>query len=145
MKLREYFFVPKENKNNDFIQQFLLFRVSLRCALTTVQWHMRVHSSACKQGTTYRVLRQNAHRRLKLLSSHYFSFLCAQQFSRSFIKLRLNLWCHSDYFNDVLNVSVALLSMHVQKALIFNHKYPNLCSEDERRSYRFETTWGIFI
>ncbi len=27
MKLREYFFLHKENKNNNFIQQFLLFRV----------------------------------------------------------------------------------------------------------------------
>ncbi len=30
MKLREYLFVRKESKNNDFIQRFILFRVSLR-------------------------------------------------------------------------------------------------------------------
>ncbi len=39
--------------------------------------------------------------------------------------------CHA------LNVSVALLSMQSQKALGFHQKYFNLCSEDERRSYRF--------
>ncbi len=40
-------FVYKENKNNDFIQQFLLFLVSLHHAVTRVPRHMRVHSSAC--------------------------------------------------------------------------------------------------
>ncbi len=38
-KLWEYF-VCKENKNNDFIQQFLLFRVSLGRAFTTVPQHI---------------------------------------------------------------------------------------------------------
>ncbi len=43
-----------------------------------------------------------------------------------------------------LNVSVALLSMQGQKALGFHPKYLNLCSEDERRSYWFETTrWCV--
>ncbi len=31
-----------------------------------------------------------------------FCFLCAQKYSRSFIKLRLNHWCHMDNFNNVL-------------------------------------------
>ncbi len=35
MKLREYF-VHKENKNNDFIQQFLLFCASLRRVFMSV-------------------------------------------------------------------------------------------------------------
>ncbi len=30
IKLQEYFFVCKENKNNDFIQQFPVFRVGLQ-------------------------------------------------------------------------------------------------------------------
>ncbi len=41
-----------------------------------------------------------------------------------------------------LNVVVHLLSMQGQKALRFHQKYLNLCSKDERRSYRFGTTWG---
>ncbi len=45
----------------------------------------------------------------------------------------------------VLNVSVALLSMQGQKALRFHQKYLNLCSEDERRSYEFGTTWEWVI
>ncbi len=44
-----------------------------------------------------------------------------------------------------LNVSVALLSIEGRKALGFHHKYLNLCSEDERGSYRFRTTWGWVI
>ncbi len=37
----------------------------------------------------------------------------------------------------VLNISVALLSMEGQRALVFNQKYLNLCLEDKWRSYRF--------
>ncbi len=37
-----------------------------------------------------------------------------------------------------LKVVVALLSMQGQKALRFHQKCLNLCSEDERRSYRFD-------
>ncbi len=44
-----------------------------------------------------------------------------------------------------LNVVVALLSMEDQKALGFHQKYLNLCSEDERRSYGFGTTWEWVI
>ncbi len=35
-------FVHRENKNNDFIQQFLLFHVSLWCRFTRVPWHKHV-------------------------------------------------------------------------------------------------------
>ncbi len=43
------------------------------------------------------------------------------------------------------NISVVLLSMQGQRALWFHQKYLNLCSEDERRSYGFGTTWGWVI
>ncbi len=38
-----------------------------------------------------------------------------------------------------LNAVVSLLSIKGQKALGFHQKYLNLCSKDERRSYRFGT------
>ncbi len=38
-----------------------------------------------------------------------------------------------------LNMAVPLLSMQGQKALGFHKKYINLCSEDEQRSYGFDT------
>ncbi len=44
-----------------------------------------------------------------------------------------------------LNESVVLLSTQGQKALVFYQKYLNLCSEDDQRSYRLETTWGWVI
>ncbi len=73
MKLQEYLRkqerkIRKENKNNDFNHQFLLFCVSLPRAFTRVSRCMRVHSSACKQGAAHpgstsecRVLRQQHH------------------------------------------------------------------------------------
>ncbi len=79
----------------------------------------------------------------------YFYFLCIQKYSCSFVKLRLNPWCHMDYFTDLLEprfwtliVWGSLLSM---RALGVHQKYINLCSEDERRSHGFRTTWGWII
>ncbi len=81
--------------------------------------------------------------------SHYFCFLFAQKYSRSFIKLCLNHWCHRLFHSLLpfwaLNVVVVLLSMEGQKTLGFYQKYLNLCSEGERRSYGFGTTWGWVI
>ncbi len=44
------------------------------------------------------------------------------------------------YVSGPGNISVALLSMKGLRALGFNQKYLNLCSEDERMSHRFGTT-----
>ncbi len=61
-----------------------------------------------------------------------------KKYSRSFVKLRLYPCCHMDYFTDVLAtfctliVVITLLSMEGQRALIFNKKNLDLCSEDER-------------
>ncbi len=53
-------------------------------------------------------------------------------------------WCPC-YVSGAGTISVALLSMQGQKALGFHQKYLNLCSEDERRSCGFGTTWGWVI
>ncbi len=78
-----------------------------------------------------------------------FYYLCTKSILvASFIKLWLNFWCHMDFYTDVLyyvSGSVALLSMEGRRALRFHQKYLNLCSEDERRSYGFGTTWGWVI
>ncbi len=67
-------------------------------------------------------------------------------------KLQLNHWCYMDYFNDVLTtflglerVSYIAVYAGSQKALGYHQKYLHLCSEDERRSNRFGTTWGWVI
>ncbi len=44
------------------------------------------------------------------------------------------------YVSETGNISVALLSMTGLRALRFNQKYLNLCSEDERMSHRFGMT-----
>ncbi len=38
------------------------------------------------------------------------------------------------------DIAVALLSTEGQRAVRFNQKYLNFCSNDERRSYRFGMT-----
>ncbi len=46
------------------------------------------------------------------------------------------------YVSGPENIAVALLFPEGQRALGFNQKYLNLCSEDEQRSYGFGTNWG---
>ncbi len=85
----------------------------------------------------------------KLLNKVIFVFLALKDYSRSFIKLRLNprwtILMMSILPFWALNMSVALLSMQGQKILGFHQKYLNLCSEDERKSYRFGITWRWVI
>ncbi len=82
---------------------------------------------------------------------HYFClFFAHKKYSRSFVKLRLNHWCHRTILTMsllpfwALNVGVHLLSIQGQKVLGFHKKYLHLWSEDER-SYGFGTTWGWVI
>ncbi len=88
-------------------------------------------------------------KRRKLNKVVIFVFFAHKNYSRSFIKLRLNhgwtILMMSLLPFWALNMSVALLSMQGQKALGFHQKYLNLCSEDEWKPYRFGTTWGWVI
>ncbi len=67
-------FHVQRNKNNDFIEQFLLFWVRNKLLNKTV----------------------------------IFVFFMHKKYSRCFITLRLNHWCHMDYFNDVLTTFLGL-------------------------------------
>ncbi len=144
----------KENKNNDLIQQFLLFRVSLRphvqestathacsaadagtafwrrtwmrCTLFTSKTMHAVHKSVFVNmsedfnrgwlaiflpSLTYS--NQNIQAMIteeKKLSNKVVIFVlfAHKKYSRSFIKLRLNPWCHMDYFNDVFTTFLGL-------------------------------------
>ncbi len=64
-----------------------------------------------------------------------------KKYSSSFMKLRLNHWCHMDYFNNVLTTFLCLdrgSSLAVYGGLESSQislKYRNLCFKDERRSY----------
>ncbi len=64
------------------------------------------------------------------------------------VKLRLNHWCHMDYFNDLFAMFLSLGRVRILAVYggpESSRKYLNLCSEDERRSCRFGTTWGRVI
>ncbi len=60
-----------------------------------------------------------------------FVFFAHKKYSRSFIQLRLNQWCHVNYFIDVLNIFLALecgscvtvVSTQGQKVLRFHKKF----------------------
>ncbi len=88
-------------------------------------------------------------RREELLNKlHYFSFLCSQKYYCSFPSFEvgpLMFYRCSYYVSGPGDISVALLSMQGQRALRFNQKHLNLCSEDEQRSYGFGTTRGWVI
>ncbi len=81
-----------------------------------------------------------------------FVFFTQKKYSCSFVKLRLNHWCHIDCFTNVLTAFLGLgtFQLHccqcrVRKLSDFIKKYLNLCSENERRSYGFGKTWGCVI
>ncbi len=72
-------------------------------------------------------------------------------YSRSFIKLWLNHWCHMVYFTDVFTTFLCLdrgstLAVYGRSENSrISLKYLNLCSEDEQRFYVFGTTWGGWV
>ncbi len=81
-----------------------------------------------------------------------FVFFAQKKYYHSFVKLRLNHWCHMDYFNDVLTMlldcdhdRILAVNRRIRELSEFIKKYLNLCSEDEWRSYRFGTTWRWVI
>ncbi len=118
----------KENKTNNFILQFRLFCVRIWHAFTRVSQHMRVHCSACKQGTAHlgftsecRLLRHQHHMHVLCYSHERVSysdteekkllnkvFFAHKKYSRSFITLWLNHWCRMDYFNNVFTTFLGL-------------------------------------
>ncbi len=81
-----------------------------------------------------------------------FFFFAYKKYSRKLCKITVEpLMPHGlfyrcpCYVSGPGNIVVALLSMEGQRALPIHQKYLHVCSEDERRSYRFGTTWGWVI
>ncbi len=127
-------FVYKVKKNNEFIPLFYSF--------TTVPRPM--HSGVepgCAAACLQREECTHTHTHTRKEDKSYYS--------HSFVTLRLTvtrtILTMSLLLFWALNFSVVLLSMQSQKSLWFHQKYLNLCSEDEWRSYRFETTWGWVV
>ncbi len=106
----------KENKNYDFIPQFLLFCVRIRPVHNSTTAHACGAAGARREELLYKVffLQFFAKKNCKLKN----------EFCR-FIKLRLN-HCYMDYFNDVLTTFLALelSAIAVYKASkVFIQKY----------------------
>ncbi len=77
-------------------------------------------------------------------------FFAHKNDSRSFIKLQLDHWCHMDYFNDVLATflcldRVRILAVYGRVRKLSEFIRNNLCTEDERRSWRWVINYIILI
>ncbi len=109
--------MSKEYKNNDFIQPFLLFHC---------QSSMHVHESTATYACAFFCLQTRciASRFLirKLAPASTAPLTCVmvlKKYSCSFIKLRLNHWCHMDYFNNVLTTFLGL--EHVRSIVVYDY------------------------
>ncbi len=120
-------FVRKENKNNDFIQQFVSsaspyfgeYHIRKQCMLRIYAdtlftlftlWSERKQRIRVHSLFMYVILSKIGWRGGdKLLNKVIiFVFFAHKKYSRSFVKLRLNHWCHMDYCNDVLAMFLSL-------------------------------------
>ncbi len=114
--------VRKENKNNDFIQQFVSFvapfwRVSTERMLLCVSCATRISCFHSNQSVNKRIrvvwLTQNRIYCLRSVDNLQngatvnkvviFVFFSYKKYSLSFVKLQLNPWWHMDYFTDLLS------------------------------------------
>ncbi len=66
-----------------------------------------------------------------------FAFFVHKKYLSSFITLRLNHWCHMDYFNNIVTTFMGLehgscVAVYPGSESSRIQKYLNLCSEDEQ-------------
>ncbi len=97
--------------------QHFMYSMCLPLLVNNVQrvWVLRQNAGSCVSSIklVHRGTLMNMHRRLTWqrrncwIKSLFLFSLCTK-YSRSFIKLRLNHWCHMDYFNDVLTTFLGL-------------------------------------
>ncbi len=123
--------IPFECKNNDIIPQFVSSTSPRHLGECHIRkQHMYVDTlftfrSKCKQCVRVTQLTQNSirclliwysprwryrvtRRRQIVELSLFLLFFAHKKYSRSFVKLQLNPWCHMDYFNDVLATFLSL-------------------------------------
>ncbi len=135
-------FVRKENNNNIVYLTILLPELRSSGILESTP-ERNQHNQQCLHSV------DSAH--MRIINYVVIVFFAHKKYSRSFIKLRLNPWCHMDCFTDVLATFLcidcgSILAVYGgSDSSQIPSKYLNLCSEDERRSYGFGTTWGWVI
>ncbi len=171
MKLWEYF-LCEENKNNDFVQQFLLFHVSLRHTFIRVLWCMRVVLLTQEPAFWTRMHctwfqaendfdREDYKQKMilteRITSRKWFwqrgwlckfctkSILVASQNDRWTTDVTWTILTMSLLPFWALNLSVVLLVYGGSDSSRISSKYFVLSSEDEGRYYGFGTTWGWVI
>ncbi len=75
--------------------------------------------------------------------------LCTKKYSCSFVKLYLNIWCHMDYFNDVLTTFLGLERGSSIAVYAGSKKLSDFIKKisvlQNWRSYGSGTTWGWVI
>ncbi len=112
MKQREYILCAKKTKimtlfNNFFSSDMFMKTVFMYSVRSDCMFYVRTpapvlwcyHERAAEIDTEEK----------KLLNKVViFVFFADKKYSRSFIKLRLNHWCHMDYFNDVFTMFLCL-------------------------------------
>ncbi len=122
MKLQEYFLCAKKTKITTLFNNCSLLCQSLRShACVWCCWH-RSRRSDVEPGCVH-YKQRNAHACVVVVSWTcgedkeekkwlnkvvIFVFFICKEYSRSFIKLRLNHWCHMNYFNNVFTKFLGL-------------------------------------
>ncbi len=133
----------------------LLFRVSLRHAFTRIPWSMRMILLTQEPAFWYRTrihcalfasrgmhMSKSDTEEKKLLNKVIFVFFAFKKYSRSFIELRLNHWCHMDYFNNVLTT---FLGLECGSCIAVYEGSENNKKQNLNLCYGFGTTWGWVI
>ncbi len=126
-KLREYFLCAKKTKITTLFNKFVSSRSPYSTILESITY---VNNVCCSVSAapyvdtlfmlftrTYVVYFRNTLQNVaigwrggdELLNKVIiFVFFAHKKYSRSFVKLRLNHWCHMDYFNDLLATFLSL-------------------------------------
>ncbi len=135
IKLQEYFLCAKKTKITNSINNFF-------SSMSVFDAHSWKYHDAC---VCISLLAKTDTKEKKLLIEFVvFVFFTHKKYSCSFIKLRLNHWCHMDYFNDVLTtflggscIAVFGWTNPLTRAGRFGKK--------KKKSWFFQNVWLIFL
>ncbi len=128
MKVWEYFFAQRKQN-----QQLYFNNSSPPChhlppLMRVAWWHAPRHAAPCykrRNAHVWTLMNDGGwcHKGEELLNKVWIKH---KKYSRCFVKLRMNHWCHMYYFNDCPynfsgpgNISLSLLSMRVRNILIW--------------------------
>ncbi len=79
------------------------------------RWHRRAYIVSVQR--IFSKMALGIRRRIWIKFFFFFFFFAHKKYSRSFVKLRLNPWCHMDYFTDLLATFLDLI--HVRTLAVY--------------------------